>query len=363
MKCAIKVIPYQLDFKFLAGTSRGVLKKKTSYYIFIKDDESGLVGIGEAGPLKGLSLDDLPDFERVLNELISRLANKDFPNHISELPSYLEDNIPSRLPSIRFGVEMAIRDLLNNGKRIIFDNPFSRGVRSLQINGLIWMGDSSFMIDQLEEKLEKGFSCLKMKIGAIDFSQECSIIETIRKRFSAKEIELRVDANGAFTPKNAYSKLETLSQYDLHSIEQPIRQGQILEMKRLCRDSSLNIALDEELIGLVERNEKEALLDFICPQYIILKPTLLGGFGATAEWIHIANQRNIKWWITSALESNIGLNAIAQFTGEYNNKMPQGLGTGQIYNNNISSPLTLVGDQLSYRSLELWDLNPIDVIL
>ncbi|MDP5061772.1 MAG: o-succinylbenzoate synthase, partial [Maribacter sp.] len=242
----------------------------------------------------------------------------------------------------------------------LFESTFLSNQKPISINGLVWMGDKEFMYRQIEEKLKDGFSCIKMKIGAIDFDTEIALLKSIRERYSKEAIELRVDANGAFSPQEALSKLETLSKLDLHSIEQPIKQGQAEEMKKLCSNTPLPIALDEELIGVVDVAKKQELLLSIKPQYIILKPSLVGGFAGSDEWISIAEKNNIEWWVTSALESNIGLNAIAQWTATLGNEMPQGLGTGSLFTNNMESPLEVNQGGLFYNSSKKWNTNLIE---
>ena len=320
-------------FKNPSGTSRGVLTEKHSWFIeLIDESNTSIKGFGECSVIPGLSPDFI-DFESYESKLSEVCQSVDY---------YLSDlNVLANLPSILFGLETALYDFKNGGHGVIFDNSFSKGQRRIPINGLIWMGDTQFMLQQIEQKLEEGYSCLKMKIGAIDFNAEVKIIEGIRKRFSAKEITLRVDANGAFSPKEALEKLNILSKYDIHSIEQPIRQGQLKEMTDLCIKTTVPIALDEELIGINKLEEKNNLIQTIQPQFIILKPSLHGGIKGCKEWIEIAESHSIPWWITSALESNIGLNSVAQFTGEYQNNLPQGLGTGSLYTNNIPSNLKI----------------------
>lgn len=252
---------------------------------------------------------------------------------------------------------MALMDLNNKGHQILFPSNFTKGISAIPINGLIWMGEPSFMKEQIKDKLQQGFSCIKMKIGAIDFEQEISILKAIRKEFSPADIELRVDANGAFTPEDATTKLERLAEFQLHSIEQPIKAGQWQKMATLCKNTPLPIALDEELIGIHHTEEKQKLIDTINPQYIILKPSLLGGFESCNEWIQTTEGKNCGWWITSALESNIGLNAIAQWTYTLNSALPQGLGTGQLYTNNFESPLEVSKGFLHYRTETNWELS------
>lgn len=346
---------HTLIFKFDAGTSRGVLKTRDVWYIFLQDENTpSLTGIGEIAPLKGLSHDDRPDFEATLASVRERLRSLDgnllWKMNIAEALDIVD------FPSIVFGIETALSDLIHGGRRKIMpESDFFDGRRAIPINGLIWMGDREFMREQIERKLAEGYTCLKMKIGALDFDTELSLIEMIRKEYSAERIVLRLDANGAFDKNNAMEVLERLSGYAIHSIEQPIRQGRTELMAYLCRHSPIPVALDEELIGIHDFGEKKRLLETCRPPYIILKPSLLGGFRACDEWIDLAISLRIGWWITSALESNIGLNAIAQYTASKTDSLvPQGLGTGQLYTNNISSPLEIDKGSLRYNKSSLW---------
>ncbi|MES2732009.1 MAG: o-succinylbenzoate synthase [Bacteroidota bacterium] len=351
---------YSLQFKFEAGTSRGVLTEKDSYFLKIVDEKNPTVfGLGECSPLKGLSIDDIPSFEQNLNEICQAFSGIKADLFAWDIYSLVQELVGNDFPSIQFGFETALLDWTHGGKRIIFDNPFVHGKQSLAINGLIWMGSEEWMQQQIDEKLRDGYQCIKMKIGAIDFEQECRLLQYIRQHYSASQVTLRVDANGAFAPTEAAEKLRFLAQFDLHSIEQPIRAGQVEEMAALCKQTSLPIALDEELIGVMERQKKIDLLEAIQPPFIILKPTLLGGFGHCQEWITLAEERAIGWWMTSALESNIGLNAISQFTAQYNNLLPQGLGTGQLYTNNIDSPLEINNGTLRYNPSKAWNLHEL----
>ncbi len=345
---------HTLNFKFDAGTSRGVLKKKDSLFLRIFDsDFPGVSGLGEAGPLPGLS----PDYGNIAETTLSTLVRKINSNvfNISEISILLNDL--RNYPSVLFALETALADLKHGGKRCIFTNDFFDGSREIEINGLIWMGKKEFMASQIAEKLRQGYHTLKMKIGAIDFESEMELLSSIREEYDREKITLRVDANGAFSPEEALKKLDRLAQLDIHSIEQPIRQGQISTMAELCRQSPVPVALDEELIGITSAKEKERLLQVINPPYIILKPTLTGGFSGTSEWITLAEKLGTGWWITSALESNIGLNAICQYTAEFDNPLPQGLGTGQLYTNNIGSPLSIKSGKTSYNQQEKWDLS------
>lgn len=339
----IEISERTLHFKQPAGTSRGVYTTRHSYYLTLTSDEKpGIKGIGECATLPDLSCDAKPEYDLTLRQICQMVEQ------MGKIPY----DMLRPYPSILFGLETAFAQLEANGSTCLFDTPFGHGEEGITINGLVWMGTYDEMYERLEEKLKAGFHCVKLKIGAIDFFKELDLIKHIRQAFTKEQIELRVDANGGFTPENAMSRLEALAQYDIHSIEQPIRQHQWPKMAELCRYTPLPIALDEELIGVNVRSMKEALLDTIRPQYIILKPSLHGGMYGSTEWIELARQRGIGSWITSALESNVGLNAIAHFAaktyGPHVN-MPQGLGTGQLFTDNILMPLTIKGDQLIYE--------------
>lgn len=333
-------------FKVPSGTSRGILTTKRSYFITLIDNNTGKTGYGECGVLAGLSIDYAPAYEQCLNKLCANT----------------NDITPVQLmafPSIRFGLEMALLSLSSDNPLVLFPSDFSLGKSTMEINGLIWMGSFEAMSEQIKTKINDGFRCIKLKIGAIDFEQELALIKQIRNEFSATDIEIRVDANGGFTTHDAMSKLNQLATCQLHSIEQPIKQGQWEQMALLCEKTPLPIALDEELIGVHDAAKQTLLLDDIKPQFLIFKPSLLGGFAATQQWIKKCEARNISWWITSALESNIGLNAITQFTYMLNNPMPQGLGTGQLYTNNFTSPLTVANGHISYDPGIAWDIKPL----
>ncbi len=339
---------YVLKFRKPGGTSRGVLREKETWIISLfEQGQKEKVAYGECGLFRGLSAEDHAEYEEKLAQVCKELPVKK-EAVLKELVEW---------PSIYFGVEMLLKDWNNKSKRILFKSPFTEGQKGMAINGLVWMGSQAFMLDQVEEKLKEGFNCLKLKIGAIDFESELEILSLIRKRFSAEEIELRVDANGAFAFNKALEKLKRLSEYDLHSIEQPIGAGQVHEMAELVAKSPIPIALDEELIGINKPESKRRLLEIIRPDYIILKPTLVGGFAGSLQWIQYIEEQGGGWWITSALESNIGLNALAQFTYTLNNSLPQGLGTGQLYTNNFSSPLMVQNGRLFYRKEKEWDMN------
>lgn len=325
-------------------TSRDSLRTKPSFFIKVINDQ-GELGIGECSYLKGLSPEPWESYESKVKEVCE---------NIHAYQDYLDGKL-NDWPSIQFGLETAIKNLKNKGFNL-FDTPFARGESSLIINGLIWMDDYETMKRAIDDKINQGFSCIKLKIGAIDFQKELDLLAYIRKQ--SKEITIRVDANGAFSPDEALDKLHQLANYDIHSIEQPIKQGQWEQMKALCKVTPIPIALDEELIGLFESKKKEEMLHYIQPHFIILKPSLVGGFKGTEEWINLAKNNNIGWWITSCLESNIGLNAIAQFVSQYEDLIPQGLGTGQIYTNNIPSGLSLEGEKLNHH-VNNWNLDDL----
>lgn len=321
------------QFSFKARTSRGLMKDKTSWFILLRDTrDANTVGIGECGPLPGLSPDAIPSFEAELTSILNLVSERE-----SLDDRVIRELVSDAFPSIRFGLETAWLDLRSGGRREIFKSKFMQGDR-IPINGLIWMGDLDFMMSQINQKIAQGFTCIKLKVGGLDFDRECDILGYIRKRYFRHHTEIRLDANGAFKLEEALFKLNELKKFDIQSIEQPIKAAQP-EMEELCRKSPIPVALDEELIGITSVDEKKALLASLKPRYVILKPTLLGGFASCDDWIKIAEGMNIGWWITSALESNIGLNAICQYTGMFDIRIPQGLGTGGIYENNIASPL------------------------
>lgn len=336
---------YILQFKRPSGTSRGVMTDKETWFIVLEKD--GKKGIGECGILRGLSADDRPDYEEKLQWTCDNIL-------LGE--NQLWDAL-IEFPSIQFGVEMAFRSLASETLFLLFPSGFTNGEKSIEINGLVWMGEEAFMKEQIEEKLAVGFRCVKLKIGAIDFDQELQLLRYIRQHFTPEQVEIRVDANGAFDLNLALDKLNQLAGFKLHSIEQPIQKNNTDSMAELCKITPIPIALDEELIGVFSLEEKEALLQKIKPQYIILKPSFVGGFRGTKEWISLAEKYNIGWWITSALESNIGLNAIAQWTFLQQNSMPQGLGTGALYTNNFDCPLQVSHGQLWYKKEASWDFD------
>ena len=327
---------YELHFKRPAGTSRGIYNSRPIWLLFLTENEQ--TGIGECAPLPGLSAETPEQVEQLLTGICAN------PKSFVDDSSRLTDT-----PSVRFGLETAWRDLQNGGRQHLFPSAFTEGKSGIPINGLIWMGDPDFMKRQIDEKLEAGYRCLKLKIGAINFEKELEILQAIRDKYAAHEITLRVDANGAFHAGEAMEKLNRLAELDIHTIEQPIAAGQSAKMAELCRQTPLPIALDEELIGINNRNEKEQLLDRIQPQFLVLKPSLHGGFSGCDEWIELANRRKVGWWITSYLESNIGLNAIAQWTFTKSVTVHQGLGTGQLFTNNFDSPLEIRGEKLWFN--------------
>jgi len=333
---------YNLNFKQASGTSRGILTKKETYILEISDGDKK--GIGECAIFRGLSYDDVPEYEEKLIWLCE---------HINNNAEFLKSEL-KHFPSIIFGLEQALLNL-KYGKDLYFPSDFTDGKDSIKINGLIWMGNADFMQKQIEEKLEKGFNCIKLKIG-VDWESEKKVIQKLREKFPAEVIELRVDANGAFSFEEAKIVLQELAELKIHSIEQPIKKSEVRNLKsedsmmaKLCAETPTPIALDEELIGVIDFEEKKKLLELIKPQYIILKPALVGGFSGSDEWISIAESLNIDWWITSALESNIGLNAICQYTYNKKNPLPQGLGTGALFTNNFKTNLHLEGDKMWYK--------------
>jgi len=337
-------------FRKPSGTSRGVLLDKDSWFIIVYDDQiPPKKGIGECSIIRKLSVDDRPDFEQKLLEVVNSINNYSY---------WLNEGL-NEFPSIKFGLETALKDLNAETSGILFPSKFTSGEKSIPINGLIWMGDTENMYQQVKEKVDTGFNCIKIKIGAINLEDELKLLKKIRIDFSERDLELRVDANGAFNPVNALEKLEKLSEFNLHSIEQPIKQNQWKEMANLCQVSPVPIALDEELIGISEEDEIQKMLDIIQPQYIILKPSLIGGVQKSELFIREAEKRGIGWWVTSALESNIGLNVIAQWVYTLNTEMYQGLGTGQLFTNNIPSPLSIKNARLNYGDNNEWNFENI----
>ncbi|MCL6460645.1 MAG: o-succinylbenzoate synthase [Flavobacterium micromati] len=336
---------YILNFKRPSGTSRGVMNTKETWFIILEQD--GKKGIGECGILRGLSIDDRPDYEEKLQWTCANI----------HLGKDLLWEALLEFPSIQFGIEMAFQSVASETPFLLFPSEFTDGKKSMEINGLVWMGNEAFMKEQIEEKLAEGFRCIKLKIGAIDFDKELQLLRFIRQHFTPEQVEIRVDANGAFNLDLALDKLTQLTEFKLHSIEQPVAKNNTDTMAELCKVSPLPIALDEELIGVFNEEDKEKLLIKIKPKYIILKPSFVGGFRGTQQWISLAEKHKIGWWITSALESNIGLNAIAQWTFLQRNLMPQGLGTGGLYTNNFDCPLVVLDGELWYEKKLKWEFD------
>jgi o-succinylbenzoate synthase len=338
-----------LLFKKPARTSRNTLYEKECCYIEIWNDNNPQIkGVGECGYLYGLSADNFETYDMALND-----CTENIHRYTDRYPQVF-----SKYPSLIFAVEQALLDLQNQGKRILFNSGFVNNKKPIEINGLIWMDNAANMIKQAVEKINNGFKCIKMKIGAIDFQEEINVIEYINNKYG-KNIEIRVDANGAYNFEEAIEKLNVLKTYNIHSIEQPLKKGDCDNYKKLCEMKIIPVALDEELIGVNTYEEKKKLIEHIKPQYLVLKPSLLGGFSACEEWINIARENSCGWWITSALESNIGLNAIAQWTYTLNTNIPQGLGTGSLYINNIQSPLEVNNGKLYYNRHKSWQYNII----
>lgn len=332
----LEFFPFYLDFKEPAGTSRGILNQKLTCLLKLYDERHPeMFGIGEAAIFPGLSPEaDNRYFDKIMELLVNVRIGKG-----TDL---------SHFPSLQFGFEQAIRDFSSGGRGVYFESPFILGEKDIVINGLVWMGDYKTMLERVKEKVEKGFKCIKLKIGAIDWENELELIRYIRKDFGKESLEIRTDANGAFTVEDVFPKLECLASLGVSSIEQPIKAGNPDSMRVVCEKSPLTVALDEELIGKFTSEEKREMIDFIKPGALVLKPALCGGFSGAEEWIGLASERNIGWWVTSALESNVGLNAIAQWVATLDTTIPQGLGTGALFTNNFPSPLYLESERLRY---------------
>lgn len=347
---------YRLNFKFEAGTSRGVMTSKDSVFLKLYNIEiPEFFGIGECGPLEGLS----PDLQGNMMEALDNCIK--MASGIEEISlDHVKEIIPGNYPALQFALETAIMDLKNGGNRVLYDNDFTNSKQAIPINGLVWMGSMELMLHRIKSKISEGFKCIKLKVGAINFQDELTLLKHIRNQFSSEEITIRLDANGAYGKEKALEILDGFSKYDIHSIEQPIMAGDWKSMEKICDQSPIPIALDEELIGVNENEHRMQLLENIKPAYIIIKPTLVGGLQQSKDWIALATERSVGWWVTSALESNIGLNAIAQFTANYPVELPQGLGTGQLFYNNISSPLYIKKGYLNYGKKENWDLSILD---
>jgi len=322
---------YSLQFKVPAKTSRNVFTSRTIFLITLKDESTGKTGIGEASPLSLLSLDDVPNYQHVLDEQLQAFC----------LHGSLDQMSLFDYPSIRFGIETALLDLKADSQGRIYKTPFTQGKKNIPINGLVWMNDAEKMYEEAITKINAGFNVIKIKVGALDFDEECRLLEKIRNHYSAFKVTLRIDANGSFASDEALEKLSELSRFELHSIEQPIATKQWDWMQKICRESPIDVALDEELMGISVEDESQKMLRHISPQYLILKPNLIGGVSIADAWISQANNQGIGWWATSALESNVGLNAIAQWVSTYNISMHQGLGTGALFENNLPSSLII----------------------
>jgi len=341
---------HTLKFLFPAGTSRGVLHHKDSWFLQVTEqDDPFKSGIGECSIIPGLSPDPVEEIPSKLDEVCSAL----------EEGRQIDEMDLKGFPAIRFAVETAIADLESGSQRILWPTAFTEGKKGIPINGLIWMGKKEEMLRRIAEKIHQGYRVLKLKVGAIDINEELDIIRHIRSAFSINNLEIRLDANGAWNPREALEILEKFSGYGIHSVEQPLRAGQWEEMAKVCQTSPIPVALDEELIGVENPADQKALLDQVQPSYVILKPSLLGGTSAAGEWVRIAEKLGIGWWVTSALESNIGLNAIAQWTATRETEMPQGLGTGKLFSNNIPSPLEIRDGELHSDPGKKWDTSQI----
>lgn len=341
---------YQLDFKFQAKTSRGAMNQRGVWFIRLSDAQ-GAIGIGEVAPIDRLSPEDLGDVPAELDRIKVALEKIKTPASEHEVWQIASKLVPNRFPSVRFGLEIALFDLLNGGNKMIFRKDF-QGL-SIPINGLVWMGDVSFMKEQIKDRLDAGFDCIKLKVGALDFDTELKLIKELRK--VSDDLIIRLDANGGFTTNEVLGKLNQLSQFNIHSIEQPILPMQPEAMEIVCKKSLIPVALDEELVWVQDERERLQLLQELRPQFLVLKPTLHGGFSSVKNWIDLAEIQGVDWWITSYLESNIGLNAIAQFASLYSNSNHHGLGTGSLYHNNIASPISIKDGNFEYRKTAEWE--------
>lgn len=358
MPLCASIYPYTLQFSFEARTSRGSMRERKCWFLKVWNSEQPeLFGLGECAPLAGLSKETPEEAEGELSAWVERANGVAWTlttGGLHDIYAFLSENqLQPVSSSVAFAVEVALLDLLQGGRRVIFETDFLAG-KAIDINGLIWMGGLDFMLQQIDIKIRDGFRCIKIKVGSYNFDKECDILQYVRRKYFQLQIVIRLDANGAFKD-DALEKLRTLARFNVHSIEQPVKAGSE-KMEMLCRDSPVAVALDEELIG-VPPNQREALLARLKPTYVILKPSLMGGLMASAEWIALADQLGIGWWMTSALESNIGLNAIAQFTAQYSLTIPQGLGTGSLYTNNFESPLQVYAGKLHFNPRLQWDLR------
>ena len=341
---------YDLRFKEAAGTSRGTLNEKPSWFLFVHETDNPVVqGVGECSLIPGLS----PEWDKKLEKKVEEVCS-----HLEDQEMYIEEGL-KEWPALRFALETALQDLYKGGSKELFPSAFSSGAKPIPINGLIWMDEPDRMMEQIERKIADGFDCIKLKIGARDWEAEKGLLKRVRDHHDAHSVQLRVDANGAFSKQEAFEKLEELNALDVHSIEQPIKAGNWDDMAELCAKGAIPVGLDEELIGVNEQERKRALIEKIRPQYLILKPSLVGGFKGGSEWLDLAHEFGIGWWMTSALESNIGLNAIAQWCYKFKNPLYQGLGTGELFVENVGAPLKVKGAALWYDPEEEWDLRTL----
>lgn len=348
----LKIKEKAFAFSFHARTSRGTMQERICWFAILEDEDAGVQGIGECAPLPGLSMESMEEAESMLEKLTGKADGWRIPSSEGEVFEWSKTLIPSAYSSVRMAMETAWLDCMHGGKRVVFPNSFVQGV-PIPINGLVWMGDENFMENQVQQRLNQGYDCIKIKIGGIDFEKELALLHRVRANFKG---QLRLDANGAFTRSDVLTKLEALSQFDIHSLEQPLPAGDTF-LKELIRQSPIPIALDEELIPHLDYAAKAQMMDTLHPSFIVLKPTLHGGFSGCREWIELAELHGAKWWLTSALESNVGLNAICQFAAAYPVDMPQGLGTGLIYSNNVPSPLEAQGGYIRYAAERSWDMH------
>ncbi|MCO6495045.1 MAG: o-succinylbenzoate synthase [Bacteroidetes bacterium] len=337
MVLRFEIEAHTLKYKKPATTSRGVLNERKLWILKAFDvNTPAVIGCGECGIIPALSPEDIDGFDKEISRLVEKL------NHNQKI----EQEELQKYPAFRFAYETALLDLKNGGKKMIFENPYSLGLEGIKINGLVWMAEIEEMLNEAKAKLQAGFDCIKFKIGTFDFDKECRLIEQIRKTANSSLLQIRLDANGAFPVSDALKMLKELKRFEIHSIEQPIAKGQWEEMEELCAKSPVSIALDEELIGIDIEKEGEKMLKKIRPQWIILKPSLVGGLRVSEQWITLAEKYQIGWWATSALESNIGLNAIAQWVASKNTRIHQGLGTGHLYTNNFNPETKIIDGNL-----------------
>jgi len=339
---------YELKFIRPGTTSRGTLMRKTSWFIFLYDtQEPDIKGIGECNLVPGLSFDDGPYFEKALQRICSNIQSFNFS----------EQEVVRSYPSIRFGLETAFLDFKQKARKVLFPSAYTKGEKSIDINGLVWMGEMEDMKEQIDEKISQGYRCIKLKVGALDFSKEVELISGIREKYTEEEMMIRLDANGAFDEDEVMKKLDKLAEFGIHSIEQPVARGDHRLMAYVCRNSPIPIALDEELIGICGKQKRLKLLNKLKPQYLVLKPGVHGGFSSCDLWIEIADEMGMDWWATSALESNIGLNAIAQWTATKEHTAFHGLGTGMLYSNNFESPLSINNGKIAFDPDAKWNLE------